>query len=222
MYRKVILLLLLGYFAGALNITLAQEPSSPAQATSDPNVIERSAVVVAIPNDGEFYLAKVRVAETDLPEKLEQAFRDTPRDERIAYIKASTLVSYGTIVSLIGVMGKVGIDRVGLVADKKKNPDSGRALPYTQTVNKSSSSVAVTSAVINIYVRNKTHLKLNSKTMGLSSLSRRLQRMLAGRSNKTVFIVAPSKMSYGDVVKVIDLAKGAGAQPIGLQVAQLK
>lgn len=38
---------------------------------------------------------------------------------------------------------------------------------------------------------------------------------------KTIFIKAPRSLKYGDVVKVIDAAKVAGAQPIGLQVDDL-
>ena len=35
---------------------------------------------------------------------------------------------------------------------------------------------------------------------------------------KTIFIKSPTSVRYGDVVKVIDAAKMAGAQPIGLQI----
>ena len=38
---------------------------------------------------------------------------------------------------------------------------------------------------------------------------------------KTVFIKSPRSMRYGSVVKVIDAAKVAGAQPIGLQIDDL-
>jgi len=38
---------------------------------------------------------------------------------------------------------------------------------------------------------------------------------------KTVFVKAPRAMKYGDVVKVIDAIKGAGASPVGLQVDDL-
>jgi biopolymer transport protein ExbD len=38
---------------------------------------------------------------------------------------------------------------------------------------------------------------------------------------KTVFIKAPTTIKYGDVVKVIDAAKMAKAQPIGLQIDDL-
>jgi biopolymer transport protein ExbD len=38
---------------------------------------------------------------------------------------------------------------------------------------------------------------------------------------KTVFVKAPRSLKYGDIVKVIDTTKGAGATPIGLQVDDL-
>ena len=41
------------------------------------------------------------------------------------------------------------------------------------------------------------------------------------RIEKTVFVKAPRASKYGDVVKVIDAIKGAGASPVGLQVDDL-
>lgn len=38
------------------------------------------------------------------------------------------------------------------------------------------------------------------------------------RIEKTVFIKAPRSISYGDVARVIDGIKGAGADPVGLQL----
>jgi biopolymer transport protein ExbD len=38
---------------------------------------------------------------------------------------------------------------------------------------------------------------------------------------KTIFIKSPTLVKYGDVVKVIDAAKQAGASPIGLQIDDL-
>jgi biopolymer transport protein ExbD len=41
------------------------------------------------------------------------------------------------------------------------------------------------------------------------------------RIQKTVYIKAPRSVGYGDVVKVIDGVKGAGAEPLGLQIDNL-
>ncbi|HEX5707193.1 MAG TPA: biopolymer transporter ExbD [Pyrinomonadaceae bacterium] len=42
------------------------------------------------------------------------------------------------------------------------------------------------------------------------------------RIEKTVFIRAPQSFKYGEVVKVIDAVKGAGANPVGLQTELLE
>ena len=42
------------------------------------------------------------------------------------------------------------------------------------------------------------------------------------RIEKTVFVKAPQNFKYGDVVKVIDAIKGAGANPVGLQTEALE
>lgn len=42
------------------------------------------------------------------------------------------------------------------------------------------------------------------------------------RIEKTVFVKAPRSISYGEVARVIDGIKGAGANPIGLQIDDLE
>jgi biopolymer transport protein ExbD len=41
------------------------------------------------------------------------------------------------------------------------------------------------------------------------------------RIQRTVFIKAPRMIAYGEVAKVIDSIKGAGAEPVGLQIDEL-
>lgn len=41
------------------------------------------------------------------------------------------------------------------------------------------------------------------------------------KTEKTVFIKAPRLIAYGEVVKIMDAVKGAGAEPIGLQIDDL-
>jgi biopolymer transport protein ExbD len=52
--------------------------------------------------------------------------------------------------------------------------------------------------------------------------SRGVLREGTNEVEKTVFIKAPRSVKYGDVVKVIDAVKMAGAQPIGLQIDDLE
>ncbi|HKR00798.1 MAG TPA: biopolymer transporter ExbD [Pyrinomonadaceae bacterium] len=81
-------------------------------------------------------------------------------------------------------------------------------------------------------------LQLNGEDFGTidntSRLSAQLSNILRQREEqrvtkfgtdiieKTVFIKAPESFKYGEVVKVIDAVKGAGATPVGLQVDALE
>jgi biopolymer transport protein ExbD len=80
-------------------------------------------------------------------------------------------------------------------------------------------------------------IKLNNEEMGnvtdTTPLVTKLTEVFERRKNegvlrvgtneveKTLFIKAPRSIKYGDVVKVIDAVKIAGAQPIGLQIDDL-
>jgi biopolymer transport protein ExbD len=88
-----------------------------------------------------------------------------------------------------------------------------------------------------VTIGNDLKLKLNQDDMGsvndTGPLSSRLTQVFEDRKTtggfktgtqeveKTVFIKAPRSLKYGDVVKVIDAIKGAGAAPVGLQIDDL-
>ena len=90
---------------------------------------------------------------------------------------------------------------------------------------------------LRVEVMRDLKLRLNSQDMGsvndTSALSAELTKIFQQREaskitkvntneiEKTVFIAAPKEVKYGEVAKVIDAVKGAGAQPVGLQVDAL-
>ena len=65
-------------------------------------------------------------------------------------------------------------------------------------------------------------LAINQEAVTLEGLEGRLRTILEGRQNKTVFIMAAGTLRYGEVVTVIDLAKGAGADKIGLVTESMR
>jgi biopolymer transport protein ExbD len=85
--------------------------------------------------------------------------------------------------------------------------------------------------------RNDRTVTLNNESAGSvddpSPLTAKLAEIFKTRENngvfregtnqveKTLFIKSPKSVRYGDVVKVIDAAKQAGAEPIGLQIDDL-
>jgi biopolymer transport protein ExbD len=49
----------------------------------------------------------------------------------------------------------------------------------------------------------------------------RLDLSVDARIERTVFVRAPRSLPYGEVVRVLDAIKGAGAAPVGLQIDDL-
>ena len=87
----------------------------------DPAIIKESSIVISVPNDGEYYLGKQRIAQEQLTEKVDSLLQNLKGDqERIVYIKSGVGVSYGDVVNVINEVRKLGVDKIGLVADKKK------------------------------------------------------------------------------------------------------
>jgi biopolymer transport protein TolR len=87
----------------------------------DPKIISESSVVIAIPNDVEYYLGKKRVQKEQLAEEVDRMLEKIKNEQdRIVYIKSGVGVSYGNVVNVINEVRKLGVDKIGLVADKKK------------------------------------------------------------------------------------------------------
>lgn len=97
----------------------------------DPNIIKESSIVISIPEDGQYYLGKTSLAREQLTDKVDSMLKNIKNEQdRIVYIKSGVGVSYGDVVSVINEVRKLGVDKIGLVADKKKK---GAAAPAATT-----------------------------------------------------------------------------------------
>jgi biopolymer transport protein TolR len=59
-------------------------------------------------------------------------------------------------------------------------------------------------------------LSINHQLVLLTDLEQRLRGVFETRSDKTLFLTAAGTLRYGEVVDVIDAAKGAGVQRVGI------
>jgi biopolymer transport protein TolR len=59
-------------------------------------------------------------------------------------------------------------------------------------------------------------LSINHQDVQLPELEARLREVFDERTDKTLFIAAAGTLRYGDVVQVIDAAKGAGVLRVGI------
>jgi biopolymer transport protein ExbD len=59
-------------------------------------------------------------------------------------------------------------------------------------------------------------ISVNKQDITIQDLETRLRLIFEQRKEKTMFIVAAGTLRYGDIVEVIDAAKGAGVEKVGI------
>jgi biopolymer transport protein ExbD len=59
-------------------------------------------------------------------------------------------------------------------------------------------------------------ISINKQDVTVQELEERLRTIFEERKEKTMFIAAAGNLRYGDIVAVIDAAKGAGVEKVGI------
>ena len=80
-------------------------------------------------------------------------------------------------------------------------------------------NVVIKSDAIVVTVTLEGEISINQDPVLLSQLGTRLFDIYSARANKNLFVQAHDELPFGDVIRVIDLAKGAGVGDIGLMTA---
>lgn len=147
-------------------------------------------------------------------------------DEAVPYINITPLIDV-LLVLLIIFMVVTPLKPSRFEAKVPSEPDPNQDL----------SQIKPNPLTLVVTLGSDLKLRLNQDEMGsvndTTPLAQRLAGLFAQRKEqrayrpgteeveKTVFVKAPRSMRYGDVVKVIDAIKGAGANPVGLQIDDL-
>ena len=97
------------------------------------------------------------------------------------------------------------------------------ALPLTQKgvdINlpletKAPSSPTDSQQIVLEYNADRT-MAVNKQPVALADLQNRLREVFETRREKTMFIVGDPSLRYGEIIEVIDAAKGAGVEKVGI------
>ena len=123
----IIFMVVTPFLQQGITVALPKNMTNP---EVDQNIIKESSIVISIPNDGQYYLGKVAVQREQLTEKVDRMLQGIKNDnEKIVYIKSGVGVSYGDVVTVINEVRALGVDKIGLVADKKKGGEAAPAKP---------------------------------------------------------------------------------------------
>jgi biopolymer transport protein TolR len=106
-----------------VSVNLPRDMISPDQ---DPDIAKDTSVVIAIPDNNNFYIGKEQYPLDALGEKVKKLMENKTPEKRIVYIKSGVDVDYGRVVQAIDTIRKQDIDKIGLVADKKKGGEPGQ------------------------------------------------------------------------------------------------
>jgi biopolymer transport protein ExbD len=65
-------------------------------------------------------------------------------------------------------------------------------------------------------------ISINKEDVTIRELERRLREIFTQRKDKTMFIAGAESLRYGDIIEVIDAAKGAGVEKVGIVTAGMR
>jgi len=100
----------------------------------------------------------------------------------------------------------------GLDAAVPQPPPPGAPPPPPDQLNKT----------VVISIDKSGQIKINQNVYELRYLGDQLQDIFKTRNDRTAFVNADPDLLYKDVVEVIDVAKGAGVDKIGLMTEQIQ
>jgi len=100
-----------------VTVNIPKELNTPDE---DAEITKDTSVVISIPDNSTFYIGKDQFPIDALGEKISSMMKDKAPDKRIVYIKSGVDVDYGRVVQAIDVIRQQEIDKIGLVADRKK------------------------------------------------------------------------------------------------------
>ena len=165
-------------------------------------------------------------------------------DNEIEHRSTTTAVPYINVTPLIDVLLVLLI--IFMVVTPLKPSRFKADIPTQRDPNEDLSKLKPNPLTLVVTISQDLQIKLNQDSLGSVNDTAPLAQKLAqtfrdrkeqraykigmenrgdlkedDRIEKTVFVKAPRAAKYGDVVKVIDAIKGAGASPVGLQVDDL-
>jgi biopolymer transport protein ExbD len=104
------------------------------------------------------------------------------------------------------------------------------ALPLTQkgvdinlpaeTKNASQETPEISQIVLE-YTADK-HISVNKQDVTINELETKLRDIFDERKDKTMFIAGAETLRYGDIMAVIDAARGAGVEKVGIVTAGMR
>lgn len=205
-------------------------PRDIKNAESDANVLKESAVVVSVPLDKQFYVGPEQYPIEAIGDKIRGPLEKQPAAGRIVYVAAGAPVDYFNLVQILDSVRREGVSTIGLLVERQPGKDAPSVfkieiLPEPAVDEVLPLKPDPLALLLSIGADDKVQLnqKPMGNTMDTANLVQTLTQVFQQRQEheKTLVIKPQRSTKYGQVVRLIDAAKGAGANPIILQLDDL-
>jgi biopolymer transport protein ExbD len=236
------------YNGGRVNVNL---PNHTKTAETDIGIDKETSLVISLPDDNNIFVGKSRspIPKDMLREKLKERLKDRTDPEQMVYVAASVFDNYGAVVEVLNEIRMAGVSRAGLLANRLRGDGPSRfavEIPAEPNPTEDIGTRKPDPLMLVVSVTPDLQLKLNMDDYGSVNdpdpLSAKLLQIfklreenfavkpgfetrtdlpLSERIEKTLIIKANRSLKYGEVIKIIDAVKGAGAFPIVLQIDDL-
>lgn len=223
-------------------------PSDVENAVRDHKMFDPSAFKIIMPGPGQILLSDPESQPIDLStlgQKVEEFSAAKSPYDRVIYLGASVDVSYAEVTAVLDELRKRDIDNVKLLTRRRKSSNEDGYLPANFPGPDSVLEVKLRNPllvldrpnpltlVVKIGADGKPTLN-NEPQQDLDALSIRLTEIFKSREmngvfregtneiEKTVLIAGNnSNAKYGQIVKLVDIAKSGGANPVVLTDEQM-
>ncbi len=209
-------------------------PKDTENSVEDSDLQKESSVIVSITNNGIF-IGDKSFQMANLGREFSNLMTDKTPEKRIVYINGERELPYGELVKLFDQIRQADIDRAGLIVETKEEVYGNKGIFEVKfpAKPKPDDEIKPNPLLLVISRTDDGQIKLNNEDQTLDSLGKRLSAVFKSREEnglfrqdtyeieKTVFVKVPKKFKYEDVIPLVDAAKGAGANPIGMQIDDL-
>lgn len=226
-------------------------PRNVTNAEPEPAVLKESAVTLSVPEKSTFYVGRERFPKDELSFQISRLLKGQTEANRIVYVAGGALNDYGDVVAILDSARKEGVVRIGLLVDQQSSSGDAPSLfrvqiPAEPDPNEDLSKLKPNPLTLVVSISPDLKLELNRQPAGTAddtatltqTLTRVFQERRAQRAYKpgmetrtdvpeeerverTIVVKAQRSTPYGRVVRLIDALKGAGANPIVLQIDDL-
>jgi biopolymer transport protein ExbD len=177
-----------------------------------PDADTQDSAVLAVTAKGSVYFGTTQIGPADLAAKVKGGL--SGQTGKKIYLKGDARTSYAGVAKVLDALRMAGIKAPNLLTDQRDSPEPGRPLsPKGLEVLVGPSLPSATESIV-VQVLNagqQPTLRVNNERISLDTLQATLRQLIRDGSQRAVVLRADERLPFGDVVRVIDTCRSAGA-----------